>query len=73
MSWRISASSGSSAAGSILTSVSWRSPDILTCTMPPPAEASTVSCLSCSCAAAISICACWSCFIILLRFGCWAM
>src|SRR5262249_23213721 len=43
MSARISASSGSTAWGSILTSRTCRSPLILTVTIPPPADASTTS------------------------------
>ena len=38
--------------------------------MPPPAEASTTSSFSCSCAFIMSACICWTCFSILLMFGC---
>ena len=58
MSWSRSASSGSIASGSIVTSSSRRSPLIFTFTIPPPALASTTSSLSFSCASIISDCIC---------------
>ncbi len=60
----MSTSSGSTASGSIFTSVSSRSPVTFTVTIPPPALASTTSFLSCSWAFTISACICWTCFII---------
>src|SRR6185312_7019916 len=59
----ISASSGSTASGSIEISRRVRSPPNLTLTMPPPALASTVSSFSCACACSIWSCICCACFI----------
>ena len=56
MSESSSTSSGSTADGSIVISLIWRSPLTLTLTIPPPAEASTTSSLSASCAASMSAC-----------------
>src|SRR6202035_5013261 len=56
MSARISTSSGSTAEGSIRTSLTTRSPLTFTVTMPPPAEASTTSFFSSSCAISMSCC-----------------
>ena len=65
--WTISASisapPGSTASGSIETSLITRSPEIFTLTMPPPALASTSSSLSDSWAWSMSFCICWACFI----------
>ena len=46
-----------------------RSPETLTVTIPPPAEASTSSCLSCSWAASMSCCIFWTCLSICCMFG----
>src|SRR5215211_3497121 len=73
MSWSSSTSSGSTAPGSILISCSSSSPVILTVTMPPPAEASTVSCFSCSCAFSISACICCTWRIIAFMSGCFGI
>src|SRR5215210_5774897 len=70
MSWSSSTSSGSTAPGSILISCSSSSPVIFTVTMPPPAEASTISCFSCSCAFSISACICCTWRIIAFMSGC---
>src|SRR5206468_1250488 len=64
MSWRSSTSSGSTAAGSMRTSLTTRSPVTLTVTIPPPADASTSSSLSCSWAAIMSCCIFWTCLSI---------
>src|SRR4051794_32628629 len=69
MSCSISTSSGSTASGSILISLTTRSPDTLTVTMPPPADAVTSSSLSCSCAAIMSCCIFWTCLSICCMFG----
>ena len=69
MSESISTSSGSTAAGSIATDLTSRSPEIFTVTMPPPADASTISSLSCSWAASMSCCIFCTCCIICCMFG----
>ena len=69
MSCSMSTSSGSTASGSIVSSLSSRSPLILTVTMPPPALASTTSFVSSSWALAMSACIFWTCFIIWLMLG----
>ena len=61
MSWSSSTSSGSTASGSIVIDLITRSPVTLTVTMPPPAEASTISSLSDSWAASMSSCIFWAC------------
>src|SRR5262249_19311415 len=61
MSSSSSGSSGSIAFGSILISLISPAPVALTVTMPPPAEASTVSCASSSCTRAICSCICCAC------------
>ena len=70
MSWSSSTSSGSTASGSILSSSTSSSPLTFTVTMPPPALASTVSCLRLSWAFSISACICWTWRIIWFMFGC---
>src|SRR5439155_2855783 len=63
MSSSICGSSGSIAFGSIFTSTISSAPVALTATIPPPADASTVSFASSSCAFAIWLCiscTCWS-------------
>ena len=64
MSSSSSGSSGSIASGAIVIALITRSPETLTVTVPPPAEASTSSCLSASWAASMSCCIFWTCFII---------
>ncbi len=58
-----------SASGLITISFTSRSPETLTVTMPPPAEASTTSSFSCSWAFIISACICWTCLSILFMLG----
>ena len=62
---RPSGSSGSIASGEILISVISPAPLALTTTIPPPTDASTVSCASSSCAFAICSCICCTCWSIL--------
>src|SRR5438270_8825943 len=69
-SWSISTSSGSTAAASIFTSRTSRSPVTLTLTIPPPALASTTSFLSCSWAFIISACICCTWRSIWFMLGC---
>ena len=69
MSASISTSSGSTAAGSMRTALTSRSPLTFTVTMPPPAEASTISFLSCSWAASMSRCIFCTCGSICCMFG----
>ena len=52
--------------------LTWRSPETVTVTIPPPAVASTVSSLSFSWAAIISACIFWTCLSICCMFG-WGM
>src|SRR4051812_6664900 len=73
MSWSSSGSSGSMASAAIVIDLTSRSPETTTLTIPPPAEASTVSFLSCSCAATMSCCIFWTCWSILFMFGGWGI
>src|SRR3954447_9617148 len=73
MSWSSSGSSGSIASGAMVIALTTRSPDTLTLTIPPPAEASTSSCLSASWASSMSCCIFWTCFIICCMFGGWGI
>src|SRR4051794_12862352 len=73
MSCSRSGSSGSIASRAIAIDLTTRSPDTLTLTIPPPAEASTSSCLRASCASSMSCCIFWTCFIICCMFGGWGI
>src|SRR5438874_8829477 len=63
MSASSSGSSGSIASGEMVIALISSAPVALTVTIPPPAEASTVSPASSSCAFAICSCISWACFI----------
>ena len=62
----ISGSSGSIALGSIVIPTISPPPVAFTVTMPPPADASTISLAASSCACCIWDCICWACCISLL-------